>query len=90
MHRFDIRRAYKPSVMQKLKDVLGFGGHVYGYGAYFAAEALYSHWWSTRVWNPKSAAKSEHQLILAHVFTGNCKDYGGKWANTLQVSDYFK
>ena len=58
MHRFDIRRAYKPSVMQILKDVLGVGGHVYGYGAYFAAEALYSHWWNTRIWNPKNAAKS--------------------------------
>ena len=44
--------------MQKVKDVLGFGGHVYGYGAYFAAHALYSHWWNTRVWQAKNAAKS--------------------------------
>ena len=59
LYRFDIRRAYKPTVLQKMKDVLGFGGHVYGYGAYFAAHALYSHWWSTRIWNkPKSATKS--------------------------------
>ena len=58
MHRFDIRRAYTPSVFQKLKDVFGVGGHVYGYGTYFAAEALYSHWWNTRIWNPKSGSKS--------------------------------
>ena len=58
LYRFDIRRAYRPTVMQKVKDVLGFGGHVYGYGAYFAAHALYSHWWNTRVWQAKSAAKS--------------------------------
>ena len=50
--RFDISRAYKPTVMQKMKDVFGIGGHVYGYGAYFAPHALYSHWWNTRVWAP--------------------------------------
>ena len=58
LYRFDISRAYRPTVMQKLKDLVGIGGHVYGYGAYFAAHALYSHWWNTRVWQPKSAAKS--------------------------------
>merc|ERR1719271_358909 len=89
---FDIRRAYKLTVSQKIKDVIGVGGHVYGYGAYFAAHALYSHWWNTRVWRPKSAAKqtasgkSTFQLILTHVFTGNCKDYGGEWAPTLQMA----
>jgi len=89
---FDIRRAYRPTVWQKMKDVLRVGGHVYGYGAYFAAHALYSHWWNTRVWAPQSAAeqtasgKSQYQLILTHVFTGNCKDYGGGWARTLQMA----
>merc|ERR1719201_2321920 len=89
---FDIRRAYRPTVSQKMKDVFGVGGHVYGYGAYFAAHALYSHWWNTRVWQQKSAAKqtasgkSQYQLILTHVFTGNCKDYGGEWAPKLQMA----
>ena len=50
--------------MQKLKDIFGVGGHVYGYGAYFAAYALYSHWWNTRVWQPKSAAKSVFTVYL--------------------------
>ena len=58
LYRFDIRRAYRPTVMQKMKDVIGVGGHVYGYGAYFGAHALYSHWWNTRVWRPKKEAKS--------------------------------
>ena len=58
LYRFDIRYAYRPTLSQKMKDVIGIGGHVYGYGAYFAAYALYSHWWNTRVWQPKSAAKS--------------------------------
>ena len=58
LYRFDVRRAYRPTVMQKVKDIFGIGGHVYGYGAYFAAHALYSHWWNTRVWQAKSAAKS--------------------------------
>merc|ERR1711934_926759 len=26
------------------------------------------------------------QLILAHVFTGKCKDYGGEWDPTLQMA----
>ena len=91
--------------MQTVKSLFGVGGHVYGYGAYFAAHALYSHWWSTRVWDPASAAQEQHvtspppnapgsskeyQLILAHVFTGRCKDYGPKWSPTLQVRDTSK
>merc|ERR1719201_553290 len=90
---FDIRRAYRITALQKMKDIFGVGGHVYGYGTYFAAHALYSHWWSTRVWNrPKHKAKksgsdkSTYQLILAHVFTGNCEDYGGEWAPKLQMA----
>ena len=47
-----------------MKDLIGVGGHVYGYGAYFAAHALYSHWWNTRVWQPKSAAKSVFTVYL--------------------------
>ena len=61
-HRFDVRRAYKTGIMQKLKDVFGVGGHVYGYGAYFAAEAFYSHWWSTRIWHRGKKAKSVHAM----------------------------
>ena len=63
--RFDLSRAYKPTVMQKLKDVFGVGGHVYGYGAYFAVHALYSHWWNTRVWAPQSAAKSVYTVVVS-------------------------
>ena len=116
VYRFDVRRAYKLDVMQKLRDTFGIGGHVYGFGAYFAAEALYSHWWSTRVWDrtvrwmlptqvvyvassactdtvlsfvidssTRTGDRSEHKLILAHVFTGKCKDFGREWAPELQV-----
>ena len=100
--RFDVRRAYKPSVMQAVKTLFHVGGHVYGYGAYFAANALYSHWWSTRVWDPVGASQDqrvtpahptapgtskEYQLILAHVYTGRCKDYGSEWSHALQVRD---
>ena len=47
-YRFDVRRAYKLTLLQKLKEFFGGGGHVYGYGPYFASHALYSHWWGTR------------------------------------------
>ena len=83
---FDLSYAYKTSIGHVLKDMIGLGGHVYGYGVYFAAEALYTHWWNTRVWNSskQSGGKSEHKLILARVFTGRSKDYGAKWAPHLR------
>ena len=88
MHRFDIRRAYRPSVFQKLKDVFGVGGHVYGYGAYFAAEALYSHWWNTRIWNSKKAAKSVAVVLLhipiVHSVSSVC--WGQHRTNSLRIS----
>ena len=65
--RFDIRRAYRPTFLQKMKDIFGVGGHVYGYGAYFAAHALYSHWWNTRVWAPQSAAKSVYTVVVLKI-----------------------
>ena len=61
LYRFDLRRAYKPSVMQKLKDVFGIGGHVYGYGSYFAAEAVYSHWWN-KYWHKYVAVGAEVEV----------------------------
>ena len=85
LRRFDHRFAYKTTFAGAFKDMIGVG-HVYGYGNYFAAEALYPHWWNTRVWNrDKTGGESEHQLILAHVFTGKSKDYGAKWAPRLEV-----
>ena len=66
---FDIRRAYKlNTVGNAALETIGAGGHVYGFGAYFARYAIYSHWWSTRVWFPKE--KKPHKLILARVLTG--------------------
>ena len=60
--RFDISRAYKPGIMQAVRDKVHAGGHVYGYGTYFAAHALYSHWWNTRVWNRSTAARLVYAL----------------------------
>ena len=34
--------------------------------------------------------KTTFQLILAHVFTGDCKHYGGEWARTLQARNRIK
>ena len=48
---FDLRRAHTTGRWQAFKDIVGVGGHVYGYGAYFATHAIYSHWWSTRHWH---------------------------------------
>ena len=48
---FDLRRAHMTGRWQAFKDIVGVGGHVYGYGAYFATHAIYSHWWSTRHWH---------------------------------------
>ena len=48
---FDLRRANTTGRWQAVKDIVGAGGHVYGYGAYFATHAIYSHWWSTRYWH---------------------------------------
>ena len=47
--------------MQKLKDVFGIGGHVYGYGSYFAAEAVYSHWWN-KYWHKYVAVGAEVEV----------------------------
>ena len=60
--RFDVCRAYKPGIMQAVRDKVHAGGHVYGYGTYFAAHALYSHWWNTRVWNRSTAARLVYAL----------------------------
>ena len=48
---FDLRRAHPHGFRQAVKDIFRAGGHVYGYGAYFATHAIYSHWWSTRHWH---------------------------------------
>ena len=53
---FDMTRAYNPGFWQTAKDLIGAGGHVYGYGAYFASHAVYSHWWATRHWFKDSFA----------------------------------
>ena len=65
---------------------MGWGGHVYGYGSYFAEFALYSHWWFARH-NSEEEGDGEEQytLILAQVFTGRSKDYGPSWAPDLLV-----
>ena len=54
--RFDPTLSRKAGLGQKFKDWLGCGGHVYGYGCYFAQFAIYSHWWYTRVWTKKKLA----------------------------------
>ena len=60
--RFDVCRAYKPGIMQAVRDKVRLGGHVYGYGTYFAPYALYSHWWNTRIWNCNTADKLVYAL----------------------------
>ena len=83
---FDVRRAHKHGVRQALLDSLGWGGHVYGRGVYFAEAALYSHWWFARHTTEVNDDDSEeYTLILAQVFTGRSKDYGSSWAPDLCV-----
>ena len=86
---FDVRRAHKHGIGQSILDSLGWGGHVYGRGAYFAEAALYSHWWFGRQ-NPKVKAdgSKEYYLILAQVFTGRSKDFGSSWAPDLSLEPY--
>ena len=42
------------------------------------------------VMHTQTASRSEHKLILAHVFTGKSKDFGGEFEPTLQVSSYMQ
>ena len=81
---FDIRRAHKHGIAQAILDKLGFGGHVYGRGAYFAEAAIYAHWWFGRKYPHTNAdGINEYTLIVAHVFTGRSKDFGSSWAPDL-------
>ena len=83
---FDVRLAHKHGVTQALLDSMGWGGHVYGRGAYFAEAALYSHWWFARKHaEVDDTGAEQYTLILAHVFTGRAKDYGPSWAPDLSV-----
>ena len=83
---FDVRLAHKHGVGQALLDIVGWGGHVYGRGAYFAEAALYSHWWFARSNATIDCEGAEqHTLMLAQVFTGRSKDYGSAWAPDLCV-----
>ena len=86
---FDVRRAHRHGIAQTVKDTLGFGGHVYGRGAYFAEAAIYSHWWFGRE-HPHVNADgiTEYTLILAQVFTGRSKDFGSSWAPNLNLEPY--
>ena len=80
---FDVAFAEKNTRIQKIKDMFGVGGHVYGYGNYFALCALYSYFWATRYWF-KNRDRTQHQVILARVLTGKSKDYGREWNNQLR------
>ena len=83
---FDVRLAHKHSVGQTFLDIMGWGGHVYGRGAYFAEAALYSHWWFARDYATKDdQGVAQYTQILAQVFTGRSKDYGPVWAPDLCV-----
>ena len=87
---FDVRRAHRHGIAQSIKDKLGVGGHVYGYGAYFAEAALYSHWWSNFFFGRKhiqvnADGTTIYTLILAQVFTGHSKDFGPAWAPGLSL-----
>ena len=31
----------------------------------------------------------EHKMILTHVYTGKCKNFGEKWARGLQVRVFY-
>ena len=62
-NRFDPQRAIKPGFRQKVKDLFRVGGHVYGYGSYFAKYALYSHWWYTRVWADKRTSPRSRSAL---------------------------
>ena len=86
---FDVRRAHRHGIAQTVKDTLGFGGHVYGRGAYFAEAAIYSHWWFGREHPHVNAdGMTEYTLILAQVFTGRSKDFGSSWAPNLNLEPY--
>ena len=83
---FDIRLAHKHGVGQTFLDIMGWGGHVYGRGAYFAEAALYSHWWFARNYaSMDDKGAEQYTQILAQVFTGRSKDYGPVWAPDLCV-----
>ena len=47
---FDLQYSHVHKLKQALLDMCGWGGHIYGYGAYFAAHAIYSHWWMNNFW----------------------------------------